>query len=218
MLFGLQVFIAAAFVPSEGSVRLHSTEFRWFNSNPPGPVTAGPTAWVLPVPGQAGTDGRIAVNDAVSLSSFDLGQLSFTAAFVNGTLLQGQPTEFADELVVFAASDVATYHGFEFGIRLSLVDGFVYAYWQYPTGGGAVAFHEQRLFSNDGRPHSYDLSLTGTAISYRVDGRTMLAVLYPIAPPSSFYVVTTAHRGSAGWSATGLELSVSDITVRQPFY
>jgi hypothetical protein len=216
LLVGLQVFFAAAFVPAGGSVRLQSTEFRWFSSDPPAPITAGPTSWALPVPAHPGEAGKLAVNDAVSVDAFDLGELSFTATFVNGTFLQGHPSEFADELVVFAASDVTSYQGFEFGIRLSLADGFVYAYWQHPAADGGVAFHEQRLFANDGRAHAYELSLSGTAVSYVLDGYPVYQAIYPLVPPRAFHVVTTAHRQSGGWSATGLELSVSDVTVRQP--
>ena len=217
MILGLQIFFATAFVPSEGAVRLSSTEFRWFNSDPPGPVTAGPTSWVLPVPDHPGVDGKLGVNDAVSLASYALGELSFTATFVNGTLLQGTPSDFADELVVFAASDVTTYHGFEFGIRLGLADGTVYAYRQFPKVGGGVAFQEEKLFANDGRPHAYDIRLSGNIISYSVDGRAVLQTLYPLVPPSAFYVVTTAHRASAGWAGSGFALAVANVTIRQNF-
>jgi hypothetical protein len=216
LLFGFQVFLAAGFIPTGSTISLRASDFRWFNSNPPGPATAGPTAWVLPVPGDPATGGKLAVDDAVSVASYDLGALSFTATFVNGTITQGKPTAFADELVVFAASDITTYKGFEFGVRLGLTDGMVYGYWQYPQAGGGVVFKEQPLFPNDGRAHTYMLSLSGSTISYSVDGQRVIVAVYPTLPPRAFHVITTAHRESAGWSASGLALSVADVTVRQP--
>ena len=216
LLFGFQALLAAGFVPTGSPIPLRAADFRWFNSNPPGPATAGPTSWVLPVPGNTASGGRLAVDDAVSIASFDLGELTFAATFLNGTITQGKPTAFADELVVFAASDVTSYKGFEFGVRLGLTDGVVYGYWQYPQAGGGVAFREQPLFPNDGRAHTYSLSLSGSTISYSVDGQRVCVAVYPTLPPRAFHVITTAHRESSGWSASGLALAVADVTVRQP--
>jgi len=215
-LFALQALLVVTFVPSSGPLPLRASDFRWFNSDPPGPVTSGPTAWVLPVPGQTRTDGKLAVDDAVSQLAYDLGELDFTATFLNGTAAQGRPSAFADEMVVFATTDDVTYHGFEFGIRLGLTDGIVYAYWQYPDPAGGVVFHEQPLFANDGRAHGYALLLSGAALSFSVDGKRLLEALYPVLPPRSFFVVTTAHRESSGWEVEGLALSVANVTVRQP--
>jgi hypothetical protein len=215
LLVALQIFFAAAMVPSTAPIQLRSTDFRWFSSDPPGPISAGPTSWSLPVPGQARSDGKLAVDDAVSLASYHVGELAFTAAFLNQSPSGVRASQFADEMVVFATSNDSTYHGYEFGIRLSLADGQVYAYWQYPDPAGGVVFHEQPLFVNDGRPHAYALSLSGTVLSFTVDGTRALVALYPTFPPPAFYVVTTAHRESPGWNSTGLELSVSDITVRE---
>jgi len=201
------------FVPRAGGVSLVATDFRWFSTDPPGPITLNQVAWVLPEPGQPGHDGKLGVNDAVSLRSYALGTLSFLATFVNGTRAQGHPRGFSDELVVFAASDVTTYQGYEFGVRLSLSDGFVYGYWQSPLPTGGVLFKEHRLFANDGRSHQYSFRLAGGAISYSVDGTQRLTEFYPTIPISGFYVVATAHRASEGWSDAGLALSVADLSV-----
>ena len=53
-------------------------------------------------------------------------------------------------MVIFAASDTATYKGTEFGIRMDLKDGCIYGYIQEPDGIGKVNFGCCKLMPNDG--------------------------------------------------------------------
>ena len=170
------------------------------------------TAWVLPEPSSTGAHDRLAVDDAVSVTSFPLTALSFTATFPSLGATRGHPSNFSDELVVFAATDVTDYHGYEFGVRESLSDGAVFAYWQSPSAGGIVVFHETPLFASDGRVHAFDLVRVGPALVFIVDGARTVTAAFPTAPTSGFFVVTTAHRASDGWSAPGLALSVADLS------
>lgn len=208
-----QSLYPVSIVAPTDSIALHFSDFKPFSTAPPGLVRYDDTTWLLPEPTHLRDGGRLAVVDAASVRAFPLGRLSFAATFVGPAAGSGQPTRFSDELVVFATTDAATFHGFEFGVRLSLADGFVYAYSQFPNPLGGVVFQEHRMFANDGRPHVYDLALAGAAVTFGVDGTVRSAEFYPLGPHTDFFVIATAHRGSEGWDASGVALSVSDITV-----
>jgi hypothetical protein len=96
---------------------------------------------------------------------------------------------------------------------VSLSDGWVYAYSQIPNGAGDVTFQEQRVFANDGQPHAYLISLDGADVTFRVDITAGVVESYPVVPLPAFYVATTAHRASAGWSAPGLGLDVGGVSL-----
>ncbi|HEY6238452.1 MAG TPA: hypothetical protein VIZ68_04630 [Thermoplasmata archaeon] len=209
-----QLFFPVALGPSGDLIRLHYSDFRQFSSAPPGSVRFDDSSWLMFEPYAPRHDGKLGVADAESLRAFSLGTLSFTTTFLAGASGDGRPSHFADEMVVFATSDPTTFHGTEFGVRMSLSDGFVYAYWQFPSPFGGVVFQEHRLFANDGRSHGYDLSLVGATVSFSVDGTISSAGLFPLLPPGEYYIVATAHRASEGWSASGLGLSVSGFTVQ----
>ena len=171
------------------------------------------SSWILPEPSGTRPDGKLAVDDAVSLEPFHLVQLTFEATFLAGPPAVGQPSLFTDEMVVFATSNATTFHGIEFGIRYALADGSVYAYTQFPNPGGPVRFHEDRLFTNDGLPHAYVLALGGGTVSFNVDGSLLCSESSPVTPPGQFFVVTTAHRASSGWPAAGVGLYVERVSV-----
>lgn len=199
--------------PPTTRIQLLQGEFHWFSSALPRPSILGNSTWFIPVPSQLRFDGKLAVDDATSLHSFAMSSIGFAATFGTSGLVSGKPSAFGDELVVFAASDAISFRGFEFGIRESLTDGFVYAYSQYPIGTGSVLFHQHRLFSNDQLPHVYAITLFDGRMVFSVDGTTRIIETYPVAPPGDFHVVATAHRASAGWASSGIGLTLSDLEV-----
>ena len=207
------VAVFAAFLPSDHAIVLEASDFRRYSTGPAAITSPDAVSWVLPEPTQPRPDGRLAVDDAVSLGAFPLGRLSFSATFLAPSAWLGHPEAFGDELVVFAASDTISYHGFELGVRLGLADGSVYAYSQYPNPLGGVVFQEDRLFANDGLPHSYELTLLGNAVSFAVDGAFECVEYYPILPLTTFHIVTTAHRATGGWTDPGVALDVAAVTV-----
>ncbi len=214
LLLAFPSAIPASFAPFTHPLGLHASDFRRFSNEPLPATSANATSWSLPAPSQPRADGRLAVDDAVSLRAYPLVGFSFSATFLSATSALTRPSQFGDELVVFAATDATTFHGFEFGVRQSLSDGFVYAYSQYPNPLGGVVFQELPIFANDGRAHDYQLSLLGAAISFTVDGALAAVEFYPVGPVAPFHVVATAHRASGGWEAQGVALSVSDVVLR----
>jgi hypothetical protein len=213
LLLSQQLSLSSPFAAPQTRVELRYSDFSWFSSAPPGPTMLGPSTWLVPVPGQARHDGKLAVDDAKSVQEFSIAGMSFTASFLTPKASSGKSASFSDELVVFAASDASAFHGFEFGIRASVADGCVYAYSQFPDSSGNVVFHEHRLFTNDQLPHSYVLSLMDDRVAFLVDGTLRAVENYPSAPPGEFYVIATAHRASAGWNSSDIGLAVSDLTI-----
>lgn len=208
-------------LPSRGVDRhavvgLSYPDFHWFGYGTTRASIVAESSWFLPEPSQARPDGRLAVDDAVSHRCYAIGQLAFQGVFLPGSSVGGPAKGFGDEMVVFAASNVTSFHGFEFGVRYGISDGYVYAYTQFPNGFGSVTFQERRLFVNDGLAHAYTLTLAGKDVTFSVDGRLLVTEGYPATPPGLYFVVTTTHRGSVGWTAVGSGLLVESIGVTAP--
>ena len=94
--------------------------------------------------------GQIAGSDALTLNTFTIQKMDFSATFIAPKI----GALGFDEMVIFAASNTVTYKGIEFGIRMDLKDGLIYGYVQEPNDNyGDVNFQMLRLMPNDGIVH-----------------------------------------------------------------
>ena len=111
--------------------------------------------------------GKLAGTDAITFGNYVIQKMDFDAEFVTPEI---NALGF-DEMVIFAATDIATYKGIEFGIRLDLGNGYIYGYIQEPNGNyGKVNFQMWKLMLNDGIMHHYTLIMLGSGVSFCIDG------------------------------------------------
>jgi len=155
--------------------------------------------------------GLMAGSDSISLSAYPMQRMDFDATFTDPS------TNAAgfDEMVVFAASNTVSYNGTEFGIRLSLADGFIYGYIQEPDGSG-VNFQMTKLMYDDGMMHHYTMIALGSRVSFYIDGVPCGYLNFPTPVDYSsltFSVCTVVHRFTDGWSSGGDSMTAGNFSI-----
>jgi len=159
--------------------------------------------------------GQLSGSDALALNSYLIQKLDFDAVFIAPKI----NANGFDEMVVFAASDTTTYKGTEFGIRLGLIDGFIYGYIQEPNGNYEdVNFHMLQMAPNDGKIHHYTLIMLGTEVEFYIDGLDYGHLGFPSQTDYSsltFWVLAVVHRFTDGWDSLGDNMVVENFSVTQ---
>ena len=162
----------------------------------------------LPVATYDSSSKKMVVH-AVSSNKYYMSGFSFQGAFIGAAVA---PNEY-DELAVFAASDVVTYKGQEFGFRLSLKDNFLYGYVQ-----DGKFFKNVRLMNGNKLQHVFEVYFEnmGTIcnFSWFVDGKMMGSYAYNLSISFNKYmynIVCTTHRKEGEWCSKGLELIIGRI-------
>jgi len=157
---------------------------------------------------------------ALSLYKYHMSGFSFKGAFIGASVASDE----YNELAVFAASDIATFRGQEFGFRLSLRDNQLYGYVQ-----DGKFFKNVRLMNGDKQQHVFEVNYesTGTTCTFHwfVDGIIMGSYAYNSSisfKNFKYNIIGTTHRKEGGWSSKGLELIIGKIlintTLRQILY
>ena len=161
------------------------------------------------------SQGQFAGSDAITVGTYIIQKMDFNATFVTPQI---NATGF-DEMVIFAASDTATYKGTEFGVRMDLNDGFIYGYIQEPNGdNGDVNFQMWNLMPNDGLMHHYTLTLLGSGVSFCVDGTNYGYLNFPSKTnysSLSFSILAVVHRFTDDWDSSGDNMIVENFSLNQ---
>jgi hypothetical protein len=156
-------------------------------------------------------EGQLSGSDAVTLNSYVIQKVDFDAVF--NTPKINAPG--FDEMAVFAASNTVTYKGTEFGIRLSLKDGFIYGYIQEPNGSqDHVKFLMLKLTLNDGITHHYTLTRLGPKISFSINGVTYGYLTYSSRNSYAnltFSVNAVVHRVTHDWTSNGDNMTAGNF-------
>ena len=157
--------------------------------------------------------GQIAGSDALSLSNFSIQKLDFDATFASPKI---DAVGF-DEMVVFATSDTVTYKGTEFGIRMDMKDGFIYGYVQEPNENlGDINFMMLQLMQNDGVTHHFSLIMSGSSVTFFIDGTNYGNLNYPSNTDYSnlnFSICTTVHRFTDNWDSSGDNMTAGNFLI-----
>jgi hypothetical protein len=171
--------------------------------------------FIFSYPDCCNSQGQITGSDALAWNSYAIQKIDFDAAFVAPKI---SALGF-DEMVIFAASNTTTYKGTEFGIRMDLKDGFVYGYLQEPNGNyGCVCFNMQELIFNDGIMHHYTLIMSGTAVSFCIDGIEYGNLIFPSNTNYSnlgFSICAVVHRFTDGWDSSGDNMIAGNFFLNQ---
>ena len=161
------------------------------------------------------SQGQMAGSDAVTLNTYAIQKVDFDAGFIAPKI---SALGF-DEMVIFVTSNVITYKGTEFGIRLDLRDGFIYSYVQEPNGNdGEVNFLMQKLMLNDGIMHHYTLIMLGSKVSLNIDGIEYGYLNFPSNNDYSnltFSVCAVVHRFTDDWDSGGDNMMVGKISLNE---
>jgi hypothetical protein len=159
--------------------------------------------------------GEIAGSDALTLSAFTIQRINFNSVF-NAPKINALGF---DEMVIFAASDASTYKGTEFGVRLGLNDGFICGYSQEPNGNfGEVNFQMLKLMPNDGMAHYYSIIVSGSEVSFYIDGVNYGYLNFPSNTDYSnltFRVLAIVHRFTDNWDSSGDYMVVENFSFNQ---
>jgi hypothetical protein len=159
--------------------------------------------------------GQIAGSDILTSNAFPIRKIDFNAVFISQKI---NALGF-DEMVIFATSDVTTYKGVEFGVRLDLCDGFIYGYNQEPTSNlGEVDFQMMKLIPNDGIMHHYSLIIVNSEVSFYVDGIYYGCLSFHSNTDYSnytFFILAVVHRFSDGWDSSGNNMMVDNFYLSQ---
>ena len=159
--------------------------------------------------------GQLSGSDAITLNAYSIQKIDFDAVFITPKI---SALGF-DEMVVFVASDTTTYKGTEFGIRLDLRDGFIYAYNQEPNGNYEdVNFQMLQMASNDGIIHHYTLIMQGTEVEFYIDGVDYGHLGFPSQTDYSglnFSVLAVVHRFTDDWDSAGDNMAVENFVLHQ---
>lgn len=159
--------------------------------------------------------GRIAGSDALTLNTFAIQKIDFDAAFITPKI-----NAFGfDEMVIFAASNIITYKGTEFGIRMDLKDGLIYGYVQEPNDTyGEVSFQMLKLIPNDGIVHHYTLIMLNSEVSFYIDGVDYGYLNFPTYADYSnlqFSILAVVHRFTDDWDSSGNTMIVKNFSLNQ---
>jgi hypothetical protein len=172
------------------------------------------TQFIFPFPDYI-SQGQIAGSDALAWNYYSIQKMDFDAAFIAPKI---SALGF-DEMAIFATSNTSTYKGAEFGIRMDLKDGFVYAYVQEPNGSyGDVNFKMQELIPNDGIIHHYTLIILSTGVSFSIDGIEYGYLIFPSNTDYSnlgFSICAVVHRFSDGWDSDGDNMITGNFFINQ---
>ncbi len=159
--------------------------------------------------------GQIAGSDILTLNAFPIRKIDFDAVFISQKI---NALGF-DEMVIFATSDVTTYKGLEFGVRLDLCDGFIYGYNQEPTSSlGEVDFQMMKLIPNDGVTHHYSLIIVNSEVSFYIDGIYYGCLSFSSNTDCSnftFFILAVVHRFTDGWDSAGNNMMVESFYLSQ---
>ena len=157
--------------------------------------------------------GQMAGSDWVTLNSYTITKMDFDVLF-------SAPKIGAlgfDEMAVFAASDTNTYKGPEFGIRLDLSDGYIYAYNQEPNVDiEGVNFQMLKLTPNDGATHHYSIVFLGSEVAFYIDGTDYGHLTFPSQADYSnltFSILAVVHRFTENWDSTGDNMTVKNFNL-----
>ena len=125
-------------------------------------------------------------------------------------------------MVIFAASDTSTYKGTEFGVRMDLKDGFIYGYNQEPgsrepfSSFSEVNFRMVGLMPNDGNMHHYTMIMSGTEVTFYIDGvnyGTLSFLSNTDYSSLTFSVLAVVHRFTDDWDAVGDTMTVENFSL-----
>jgi hypothetical protein len=159
--------------------------------------------------------GQIAGSDAMTLDTYSIQKIDFDAMFITPKI---NALGF-DEMAIFATSDIVTYKGTEFGIRLDLGDGFIYGYIQEPNGNyGEVNFQMFKLSSNDGMIHHYSLFMQVSDVSFYIDGTNYGCLNFVSSTDYcslNFFILAAVHRFTDDWDSIGNNMMVENFYLNQ---
>ena len=159
--------------------------------------------------------GQMTGSDVLTSDTFTIQKIDFDAAFIAPKI-----GAFGfDEMVIFATSNIITYKGTEFGIRMDLKDGFVYGYIQEPTSSyDDVNFQMLKLTTNDGMMHHYTLVMNGSEVSFCIDGVVYGYLSFPSNTEYyslPFSILAVVHRFTDDWDSSGDNMMVDNFCLNQ---
>lgn len=159
--------------------------------------------------------GQLAGSDALTLNTYAVQKIGFDATFI-------APKTGAlgfDEMAIFATSDIITYKGVEFGIRMDLKDGFVYGYIQEPNGNyGDISFQMVNLMPNDGIIHRYTLIVYSSGVYFFIDGIDHGHLNFPSNNDYSnltYSILAVVHRFTDYWDSNGDIMIAGNFSLNQ---
>ena len=159
--------------------------------------------------------GQLSGSDALSWNNFSIQKLDFDATFNAPNI-----NELGfDEMAIFATSNTETYKGTEFGVRMDLKDGSIYGYAQEPNESSVdVNFNMVQLMPNDGLMHHYTLIMTGSEVSFNIDGVNYGLLGFPSNKDYSnlsFSICAVVHRFTDGWDSNGDSMISGNFALNQ---
>jgi hypothetical protein len=156
---------------------------------------------------------QMAGSDCVTLNSYTIKNMDFDVLFIAPKI----GALGFDEMAVFAASDTNTYKGPEFGIRLDLSDGYIYAYNQEPNVDiEGINFQMLKLTPNDGATHHYSMVFFGSEVAFYIDGTDYGHLTFPSQTNYSnlpFSILAVVHRFTDDWDSTGDNMTVENFNL-----
>jgi hypothetical protein len=102
---------------------------------------------------------------------------------------------------------------------MDLNDGSIYGYIQEPNGNsGDVNFEMLQLMPNDGIMHHYTLIMSGSEVSFYIDGTNYGYLNFPSNSDYSnlsFSICAVVHRFTDGWDSSGDEMIAGNFTLNK---
>ena len=173
-----------------------ASSFYWGSGWPPAPTYLGSNTWKIPEP--VAPNSGMLTSDVIGKTFYKTNAYGFNAQFVSNG---GAHDIWSDEYAIFATNDTAKWTGFEFGIRMSLADNIVRFYTQYVDINKQPHFDQLTLFTNDGRTHSFTLTIVSDSLIRVTVDKSTFNYSHPKATflSNTYTFVATAHRTSGGW-------------------
>ncbi len=199
------------------SIPLETIQFETYTYGGYSVQQPDPTQFFFPFPDNT-NQGQLAGSDALTLNAYPIQKITFDAAFITPKI---NALGF-DEMVIFAASDTTTYKGTEFGIRMDLKDGFIYGYNQEPgsrepfSSFSEVNFRMFSLIPNDGNMHHYTMIMSGTEVTFYVDGvnyGTLSFLSNTDYSSLTFSVLAVVHRFTDDWDSVGDNMTAENFSL-----
>ena len=160
------------------------------------------TQFIFSFPNET-NQGQLSGSDVLSWNNFSIQKLDFDAMFIAPNI---NALGF-DEMAIFATSNTETYKGTEFGVRMDLQNGSIYGYAQEPNEIIAdINFNMAQLMPNDGLMHHYAIIMSGSEVSFNIDGVNYGLLDFPSNTDYSylnFSICVVVHRFTDGWDSTG---------------